>query len=75
MYAQSEVNNHYHPSLASEQTVHSTGYSRTVAHSYCSKAAAQPLLGALCSRHLVPNQKMLSLVMRGVDLISWEEKC
>lgn len=70
MYALSDVNNHYHPSVASEQIVHSTGYSRTAAHSYCSKAAAPPLLGALCSRHLVPNPEMLSLVMRGVDLIS-----
>lgn len=72
MYTQSEVNNHYYPSLVSEQTVHSTGYSRTAAHSHCSKskAAAPPLLGALCSRHLVPNPEMLRLVMRGVDLIS-----
>lgn len=57
MYTQSEVNNHYHPSLASEQIVHGTGYSRTAAHNHCSKAAAPTLLGALCSRHLVPIQK------------------
>lgn len=68
MYTQSEVNNHYYPSLASEQTVHSCTQSLL-------QSSRPTLLGALCSRHLVPNPEMISLVMRGVDLISQEGKC